>query len=140
MSWTCTNCERTFKHNHQNHYCGNRTIADFLSGKNENMIALFDHFIAKYTEIGPVKLHATKAMIALGNEQRFAYIIQIGKSFIDVVFPFDEAFEDNFCFKKIALVPGSHTYNHHLRLMFVEDINEEVLTYMQKAYDIGKNI
>jgi len=140
MSWTCGICQRSFKSTNQTHYCGDKTVGDFLIGKTDYAVELFDHFVNRYSEIGPIKLYATKSMIVLANEKRFAYIINIGKSFMDVVFPFKEPFEDNFCFKKIALVPGSDDYNHHLRLMLPEDINEEVFGYMNKAYIIGKNI
>lgn len=140
MSWSCRICHRSFKNTNQKHYCGDKTIGDFLIGKTDLAIELFDHFVKRYSEVGPIKLYATKSMIVLTNEKRFAYIINVGKSFIDVVFPFKESFDDNFCFQKIAHVPGSDDYNHHLRLMLPEDINEEVFGYMNKAYIIGKNI
>ncbi|WP_162618694.1 hypothetical protein [Pedobacter yulinensis] len=42
------------------------------------------------------------------------------------------------CFRKIAQVPGTSDYNHHLRLLSADDLNEEVRTYLQKAYANGK--
>lgn len=138
--WTCLSCHQSFKHTNQIHYCGDNTVNDFLMGKNEGIIHLFNHFMARYQEIGEVKAQATKSMIALVADQRFTYVIKIGKDFIDIVFPFKEAFEDNLCFRKIAPVPGSNDFNHHLRLYYLEDINEEVLYYMKKAYANGKSI
>ena len=122
------------------HYCGDKTISDFFIGKNDSIIQLFNHLINKFQEIGIVKPHATKSMIALVADKRFAYIIKIGKVFIDVVFPFKTPFENNLCFRKIAAVPGSNDYNHHLRLYLPEDVNEEVMEYMKKAYANGKNL
>ncbi|KQC01608.1 hypothetical protein AQF98_07000 [Pedobacter sp. Hv1] len=122
------------------HYCGDKTVNDFLIGKNEEVIDLFNHFILRYREIGEIKLQATKSMIAIMADQRFAYIIKIGKDFIDIVLPFKKPFEDNLCFRKIALVPGSTDYNHHLRLYYPDDINEEVFDYMKLAYANGKSI
>ena len=140
MSWICGICLRSFKGNNQTHNCGDQTIGNFLIGKTDFAIELFDHFVKRYSEVGPIRLYATKSMIVLANERRFAYVVNIGKSFIDIVFPFKESFNDNLCYKKIAHVPGSDDYNHHLRLMLPEDINEEVFGYMNKAYIIGKNI
>jgi hypothetical protein len=74
-------------------------------------------------------------MISFASRTRFAYIIQLGKNFIDVVFPFKQAYSDNLCFNKIKPVPGSDDFNHHFRMYFVEDINEEVRGYMKLAYD-----
>jgi hypothetical protein len=73
-------------------------------------------------------------MISIAARTRFAYVIQLGKNFIDIVFSFKQPFEDNLCFNKIKPVPGSDDYNHHLRLYLVADINDEVVKYMKMAY------
>lgn len=138
--WTCSLCSRSFKQVHQRHYCGGREVSDFLTGKSEVALALFDHLISKLEEIGPIQLHTTKSMIVISAPARFAYIINLGKSFINVVLPFKELYADNLCFRKMGQVPGSSDYNHHLRLMYPEDLNEEVFGYLQKAYANGKNI
>lgn len=138
--WTCTLCNRTFKKDNQAHYCGDQTVADFLAGKSEVGLALFDHLVAKLEEIGPIKLYATKTMLAISSDISFAYIIGIGKNFVDVVLPFKTLYENNLCFRKMAQVPGSDDYNHHLRLMFPEDLNEEVFGYLKKAYANGKTL
>ncbi|TCC94055.1 hypothetical protein EZ428_04575 [Pedobacter frigiditerrae] len=109
-------------------------------GKSDNSLVLFDHFILKFEEIGPIKLYATKSMIVIAADIRFAYIINLGKSFVDVVLPFRELHEENLCFRKMVLVPGSNDYNHHLRIMHKEDINDEVFEFMKKAYANGKNV
>ena len=138
--WTCNLCNRSFSRVNQVHYCGDRTVGEFLYGKTDFAIELFDYFISKFAEIGPIKLHATKSMVIVSAETRAAYIINIGKSFIDIVFSFQQPYDDNLCFRKIALVPGTNDYNHHLRLMLPDDINEEVFDYMKKAYRNGENI
>jgi hypothetical protein len=74
-------------------------------------------------------------MIAIAGKKKIAYIIQLGKNFMDVVFPFKQAYTDNLCFTKIKQVPGSNDYNHHFRMCFKEDINEEVKYYMKLAFD-----
>lgn len=138
--WTCSSCNRSFKNTNQTHYCGDQTVSDFLLGKTETAIDLFNQLITKFEEIGPIKLHATKAMIVISADLKFAYIITMGKTFVDVVFPFKELFEDNLCFRRMALVPGTNDYNHHLRIITPEDINDEVFDYMKKAYANGKNL
>ena len=114
----------------------NKTIADFLSGKSQHTIELFDHFIEVYNSIGIIELHAAKTMIGLSNaHKRIAWITQLGKNFIHVVFPFKEPHPDNLCFVKIAEVPGDNKqFNHHFRMLYKEDITEEVMHYMKLAY------
>lgn len=138
--WECPLCNRIFKKNQQPHFCGDKTVGDFLLGKSVSSQGLFDDLISKFEEIGPVKLHATKSMIVIAADTGFAYVINLGKNHIDIVLPFDELYEDNLCFRKMAQVPGSNKYNHHLRIMYKEDINDEVFEFMKKAYANGKKV
>ena len=114
-----------------------KTIADFLSGKSAHTIQLFDHFVEVYNTIGIIELHAAKTMIGISNtHKRIAWITQLGKNFMHVVFPFKQPYSDNLCFIKIAQVPGDNKqFNHHFRMLHTEDINEEVMYYMKLAYN-----
>ncbi|RYF22610.1 MAG: hypothetical protein EOO42_08530 [Flavobacteriales bacterium] len=101
---------------------------------------LYDEIISTFENIGPINLSATKSMIVIAADVGVAYIIKLGKDFIDIVLPFGQPFTNNLCFRKIALVPGSTQYNHHLRIMLADDLNEEVIGYFKKAYANGKKI
>lgn len=76
-------------------------------------------------------------MIAFAAKTRIAYVIQLGKNFMDVVFPFDQPYHDNLCFRKIAQVPGQQQFNHHFRMLQAADINQEVKKFMKLAYKLG---
>lgn len=112
-------------------------LAPFLHNKSAHTLALFDHFVHEFEQLGAVTLHPTKTMIAVDNgRKRIAWITQLGKNFIHVVFPFHEPYEDNFCFQKVAQVPGSNQFNHHLRVLHTDDINDEVKQYMRMAISL----
>ncbi|TSJ47731.1 DUF5655 domain-containing protein [Fluviicola chungangensis] len=112
----------------------NSSIARFLSGKSEHTLSLFEHFVSGFEDLGNIRLEATKTMIAVDNgEKRIAWITQLGKNFIHVVFPFNEPFYDNLCFQKVGQVPGSNQFNHHFRMLHKEDLNEEVKRFMKMA-------
>ena len=110
-------------------------LADFLNGKSAHTLDLFDHLVKTFNEIGVITVGTTKSMVTFGATKKFAYVIQLGKNFIDVVIPFKEAYHDNLCFNKIKAVPASDDYNHHLRIYFKEDLNDEVKIYMKQAYE-----
>ena len=111
------------------------TTNDFLAGKSEVTLGLFDHFIQQFQKVGPVSVRATKSMIAIDSpDKSIAYITQLGKNFIHVVFPFKKAYPDNLCFQKIAQVPGDNQFNHHFRMLAKEDVNAEVKRFMKLAY------
>ena len=136
--WTCPLCNRQFVRSNQVHSCNDKTLADFLNGKSEHTIGLFYHLVNEFQQIGEVTIRPTKSMISFSTTRGFAYVIQLGKNFIDVVFPFKQPYDDNLCFNKIKPVPGSDDFNHHLRLYFPEDINDEVRLYMKMAYDLSR--
>ena len=114
----------------------NNTIEGFLKGKSEHTKLLFHHFVNEYRKLGLVTLHPAKTMIGIANDKkRIAWITQFGKNFIHIVFPFSKAYPDNLCFQKIAQVPGdAHQFNHHFRMLYKEDINEEVIDFMKMAF------
>lgn len=119
-----------------------KQINDFLAGKSEHALLLFHHFIAAFQKLGAdVTLHPTKTMIALSNShKRIAWVTQLGKNFIHVVFPFKRLYPDNTCFVKMAQVPGdANQFNHHFRMNFKEDLNDEVLYFMRLAYRLGED-
>lgn len=82
-------------------------------------------------------VHPTKSMIAFAAKTRIAYSTRLGNYFVDLTFPFSEPYNDNLCFHKILQVPGTGRFNHHFRMYRTEDINEEVLRFMQQAYELG---
>jgi hypothetical protein len=111
-------------------------LSDFLSGKSQHTLALFNHFISSFNTIGNVDVVPLKSMIAVDNgTKRIAYITQFGKNFIHVVFPFKQEYPDNLCFQKIAQVPGQQQFNHHFRMLNPDDVNDEVMGFMKLAYD-----
>jgi len=116
-----------------------RSAQDFLTGKSDHTIALFTHFVQQFGQIGAVTLHPAKTMIGIATpRKRIAWVTQLWKNFLHVVFPFEKPYPDNLCFIKIAQVPGDNKqFNHHFRMYAIEDVNEEVQKFMQMAYEAG---
>lgn len=135
--WICPLCNQQFVKNNQAHSCNDKTLSDFLNGKSAHTVGLFNHLVNEFQQIGEVTVHPAKSMISFAARTRFAYVIQLGKNFVDVVLPFKQPYSDNLCFSKIKPVPGSDDYNHHLRIYFPEDINDEVRLYMKLAFEKG---
>lgn len=117
----------------------NPCISEFLSGKSVHTLTLYNHFLSEFEKIGDIIVEPTKTMIGISNtHKRIAWITQLGKNFIHVVFPFRQPYEDNLCFQKVGQVPGQNQFNHHLRVLDIEDINDEVLGFMTMAYNEEK--
>ena len=112
----------------------NHKLKEFLKHKPEAAMDLFASLLDVTAQFGKLTIHPTKSMIGIASDRKFAYVIQFGRTFIDVVLPFKTAYEDNLCFRKIKPVPGSDDFNHHLRICSAEDFNEEVTGYLKLAY------
>ncbi len=114
----------------------NKTLTDFLQGKSDHTKMLFHYFIDEYGKIGTITIHPAKTMIGIANDtRRIAWITQLGKNFVHVVFPFKRSYSDNLCFQKIAQVPGdAKQFNHHFRMYNIDDVNEEVQCFMKLAF------
>ena len=82
-------------------------------------------------------MHPAKSRIAFAAKTRFGYIHRFGKDFLDVVLTFNESYRDNLCFYRIGEVPGGKYFQHYLRIMQKEDVNDEVKKYMKMALDLG---
>jgi hypothetical protein len=115
----------------------NKTVEDFLTGKPEHTKLLFHHFVNEFQKLGAITLHPAKTMIGIANgKKRIAWITQFGKNFLHIVFPFRKAYTENLCFQKIAQVPGDAVqFNHHFRMLYIDDINEEITRFMKMAID-----
>ena len=124
----------------ENKHVLGKTADDFLKAKSPHTQALFAYFVSQYRKIGPISVTPAKTMIGIAtSRKRIAYVTQLGKNFVHVVFPFKQAYPDNLCFQKIAQVPGSDDqFNHHLRIYEREDINKEVMKFMKLAFEQGQ--
>lgn len=107
-----------------------------LTNKTDVALALYKALLQAFEAVGPVTVHPAKTMIGISNgKRRIAWVTQVGKNFVHVVFPFKNPYPDNLCFQKIAQVPGdAHQFNHHFRMYATDDLNEEVQGFIRLAY------
>jgi hypothetical protein len=112
-----------------------KSLAGFTKGKTPHTVGLYHYFDDSFKEFGAVTFHPAKTMIGVSNGYKsVAWITAFGKNFIHVVFPFKQPYNDNLCFQKITQVPGhAHQFNHHYKMLLKEDLNDEVIKFMQLA-------
>jgi hypothetical protein len=133
--WICPRCHQKFLRDNQTHSCNDKSLEDYLKGKSYQVVEVFWHFIDEYKKIGDFDIHPTKSMIGFSNGKRFAFIMRLGRNFVDVMFPFNKEYKDNECFYRIGGVPGGEQFNHYCRLMNKEDVNKELKKYMKMAIE-----
>ena len=110
-----------------------------IEPKTELTRELYSHLLDEFHKVGKISVIPAKTMIGIAtSRKRIAYVTQLGKNFVHVVFPFEKAYTDNLCFQKIAQVPGDvKQFNHHFRMRAKEDVNDEVRKFMKLAFKLG---
>jgi hypothetical protein len=134
--WICPKCGHQFVNKNQSHSCGSFTVADFLAGKPETSIALFNLFLSEYRTIGPFDLHPVKTRVALLTKMRFCAINKITADHIDIHLVLTAPFKYTLCFYKIDNL-ANRFFVHHARLYDADDITAELKAYMTMAYQVG---
>jgi hypothetical protein len=66
--WICPLCKQTFLKNNQSHACNEMQVEDFLRGKSDHTLSLFQHFTEHVSQIAQIKLNTTKTMISIECE------------------------------------------------------------------------
>jgi hypothetical protein len=84
--WTCPLCSQEFVNTNQVHSCRDKELADFLDGKSQHTIDLFDHLVNEYKQIGYVRLHPAKSMISFAARKRFAMLYSLVKTLLMLYF------------------------------------------------------
>lgn len=134
--WTCPKCKQRFVNRNQWHSCGQSTVDKFLADKTEIAIRLFRDFIDT-CKFGDFEIHPAKTRVALVGKMRFCAINRLGKDFLDGHLVLPERHAHTVCFYKIDQF-GDRAFVHHFRLYSKDDITEELLKYLKKAYDVGQ--
>jgi hypothetical protein len=134
--WTCPKCHHRFYNTNQSHSCGGYTVADFLKGKPEKCVELFNFFMDEYRKIGPFELHPVKTRVALLTKMRFCSVNKIGSDHINIHLVLTQLFEHTACFYKIDNL-ANRFFVHHARLYNSDDMTDELRKYMAMAYGVG---
>jgi len=134
--WTCPKCGHQFYNKNQSHSCGRYTVDDFLIGKSESAVDLFNFFLSEYKKIGEFQLHPVKTRVALLTKMRFCSINKIGKDYLEIHLVLTAPHNNDSCFYRIDNL-ANRFFVHHMKIYSREDITDELRGYMKLAFDIG---
>lgn len=133
--WTCPDCGRPFANLHQSHACTRHTLDEHLEGKPPEIIALYRHLEALIQSTGPVIVVPEKTRIAFQVRMSFAAVM-LKHRWIDGHVVLARRLESP-RFRKIETIsPRNHV--HAFRLTSLEDIDEELTTWIAEAYQVGE--
>jgi hypothetical protein len=111
------------------------TVADHLAGKPDEVVALYERFIALVEECGPFTYRVTKTAITLkGSRRGFAGAVPKGRS-LDGYLDLQRVITD-------ARITRSSPYTkrlfvHHFRVTRLDQLDSEFAGWIDEAYAVG---
>src|SRR5882724_5055740 len=133
--WHCPKCDRPFANRNQSHSCGQYSVKDFLVGKNENSIGLFNRFREMIESCGPVILAPAKTRVGFQVRMIFASVNRLNDDGLFAHVVFARRFEHPRFTKVESFSPRNHANN--FRIQALEELDDEVLEWMRESYRVG---
>lgn len=133
--WQCRNCDRPFANKNQSHSCGRYSVADFLDGKSERAVALYNRFFDLVQSCGPVRVAPARTRIGFQVRMIFAAVNRLTDTGLDAHVILARRLKHPRFGRIDGLSPRS--YVHHFRIKSMEEIDEEVREWLNEAYRVG---
>ena len=131
--WTCSKCERRFKHDNQSHYCTTKSIDDLFEGKPENLILAFDKILVDVFEFGDISIGASVNTVIFTNKKAFLILRPMSKV-LDLKFYYHEPLKSA---KFHKVVEYGKKFYHHIRVKDEFEVDDEVIQLLKKGYNHG---
>ncbi len=133
MAWTCPTCGRSFARNKQWHSCEKHDINTIFADKPAEIRDLYEIFVQKVQEIGPMEIHVAKWNISCRAASTFVGIFP-EKRDLAISFVRDEPLDD-------FPVYATHHYSknrwsNHVKIEEAEEIDEQLLRWIKDAYQL----
>ena len=133
--WTCPKCDRQFVNSKMPHSCGRYSVGQFLEGKGQHAISLYEKFSALVHECGPVQIAPARARIGFQVRMIFAAVNKLSERGLDAHVVLTRRL-DGPRFRRIeTMTPKCHV--HHFRVEALSELDEEVQNWLREAYQVG---
>jgi hypothetical protein len=133
--WTCPACDRQFINSNMPHSCGRHSVKEFLAGKSEHAVSLYENFSALVHECGPVLIAPAKTRIGFQVRMIFAAVNKLNDHGLDAHVVLTRRLSGS-RFRRIeTLTPKCHV--HYFRIASLSELDEEVKSWLREAYQVG---
>lgn len=117
------------------HSCGRYSIEQFLAGKSEKAISLYEQFTALISACGPVKTAPAKTRIGFQVRMIFAAVNKLSDQGLDGHVVLARRLKSR-RFKRIEMMTHK-CYVHHFRIGSSTELDDEVRSWLREAYQVG---
>ena len=129
--WTCPRCRRRFKNRNQAHSCGQFTVGQLLDGRPQEIVELYERLDDLIRKCGEVVVAPTKTRVLFKERTVFASVA-VSKNWLDVLFVLGRRLKHRRIKKAQEEYPG---IVHFLRIEMEDDLDADLTSWLQEAYD-----
>jgi len=133
--WKCPKCSRQFANRNQEHSCGKYNVEDFLIGKGQEAESLYRAFEKLVLGLGPVLLAPAKTRVGFQARMIFAAVNKLNQDNLQAHVVLARRLESS-RFTKIETI-SARNHVHHFLIKTVDQLDDEVLAWLQEAYRVG---
>ena len=117
------------------HSCGRYSVRNFLRGKSQHAISLYERFTALVQDCGPVLIAPAKTRIGFQVRMIFAAVNKLSDHGLEAHVVLTRRLKGP-RFRRIeTMTPTCHV--HHFRIESLSDFDEEVRSWLREAYQVG---
>lgn len=117
------------------HSCGQYSVARFLKGKSANAAALYKRFTQLVNQCGPVTLAPAGTRVGFQVRMIFAAVNKLNTRGLEAHVVLTRRLSSK-RFKRIEKMT-SKCYVHHFAIASLGELDEEVASWLQEAYEVG---
>ena len=128
--WTCPTCGRSFANKNQAHACQTTSVDEYLSGKSELAVSIYEGVVGLLERAGNFRIHPQKTRISFISRMTFGGLT-LAKRWADLSFILPEPLDDRRV-RKLELY-GPTSWGHTVRLSSLSDIDEDVEMWLTSA-------
>ena len=134
--WQCPKCERTFANANQSHTCRKLGhLDDHFAKRPPELRALFDALANAVHACGPAEVLSEKTRIAFHRRMSFISVYPRRDHLILGIVLAQRVEHPRFDSVQ-TFSPRNHL--HNLRLRAIDEIDDDVRTWIRAAYDVGE--
>jgi hypothetical protein len=132
MSWTCPDCQRSFRHPNQSHSCKTFPIEKHFINKYFGLRPAWDEIFRTVSGFGKVQLSSMEHAIIVSVKSSFM-AFKTRKEYAELEILMDEEF-NKFPFYKTFHVSKSRVA-HFIRIQTSAEIDEQLKAWLKRAYE-----
>ena len=117
------------------HSCGKFSVEQFLAGKSEQAISLYNRFQTLVSDCGPVQIAPAKTRVGFQVRMIFAAINKLNDKGLHAHVVLTRELKSP-RFKRIEMMYRK-CYVHHFVIRTLSELDEEVKSWLKEAYKVG---